>query len=55
MGEGLAHACEIACELKGAGLADMGQGEAWIGGDGAVERRGGATVCGMTRSLMTLK
>ena len=45
-GQGLAHRSNVARELEGAGLADMGQSEGRIGGDGAVEGRGGAGVDG---------
>ena len=48
-GEGLTHGRKVARELKGTGLADMGQGEAWIGGDGAVKRRGGTGVDGQQK------
>ncbi len=45
-GEGLTHGRKVARKLEGACLADMGQGEAWVSSDGAVESRGGAGIDG---------
>ena len=42
-------ASKVARELKGTGLADMGQGEPWIGSDGAVKSRGGTGVDGQEK------